>query len=283
VYDLDLESSEERLMPPGGLGHGHCGVIDKAFLVLKRIWLEAGPSKHSVAVYRAEVRICHTDDGTEHHVRNLLNVCDFFYSGNLKPTPEESGGLVGDYLFPAAIGGYAWNHILNNLAKRILSGLPFFPSWLKSVRAVIRFLKNRSYKKVVIKHLKDQGLEEEALAVSSQTVSLAEWRWETFFKVSNYVESASVGLVLGIDKTKFKMTKSEMKEVSNVVGNEPFFIHNSAVHLFTADCRSPFLRGMLVCDHATVVVLSKLINQCGRHYTSRVHGSSNTLLFNDTP
>jgi hypothetical protein len=167
--------------------------------------------------------------------------------------------LVGDYLFPNAIGGYAWNHILNNLTKRILSGLPFFPSWLKSVRAVIRFLKNRSYKKVVIKHLKDQGLEEEALAVSSQTVSLAEWRWETFFKVSNYVESASVGLVHGIDKTKFKMTKSEMKEVSNVVGNEPFFIHNSAVHLFTADCLSPFLRGMLVCDHATVVMLSKLI------------------------
>ena len=229
VVNLDTARAEERLMPLSALGHGHMGVIDKTMRICKAIFLEAGPSKSAVHKYLQEVRILGSDDGAEHYIEASADVMDFFLDGNLDPSPEELDTVAGQYLFPVGMRTLPWNHIWANIVKRVLLNLLFFPGLLTQLRKVCNFLRTKSYRRVLIACLREQGETELAKSLKSFKASFAKWRWETAFAVSSALMQVSTAVQRAFDPNKFHMDKVELQTVSEAVQDTAFWVKTSAV------------------------------------------------------
>jgi hypothetical protein len=162
IYDNKLATSEKRDMPLTGMFHGGYGVVDKSFRIIHVVFLDVGPCPILMHLYFASVSIVHTDDGIEAFTIDQVDLIDAFLKRNSSPTNEELAGLIGTFLYPNAMRGIPWNHILDNATQRIVSSLHFYRAASVQMKDITKFLRVSSYRLVIQKQLKQAGHEIEA-------------------------------------------------------------------------------------------------------------------------
>eukprot|EP00969_Alexandrium_andersonii_P241582 10667850-Alexandrium_andersonii.AAC.1 len=165
------------------LGFGHTTLVDKTMALLWQIWLIAGPAQATLEKWRASVRVIVTDWGTEAGIADAPNLIPQFmeWLSHSSKTAAEGRKLAftaAERLFPRSIFVPGWNHIWDNLLKAACEVVPWFAEWLASLKDLVRFFRNLSYRialHAALPHLPP----EEAASIQLAPKTFAKWRWGT--------------------------------------------------------------------------------------------------------
>jgi hypothetical protein len=235
ICDGSLLEASERIMPITALAHKRFGVVDKTIRIIALIFLEAGPSAADMRKYALTVYICHTDDGTEAHCVDFVDMIDMFLSSVLAPSSDQVDALRGSFLFPNAMRSLAWNHIWDGATRRVITRLSFYAEYSHVAKHLSHFLRNRSYKLVLKKALLDDGEPALAKQVMSFSASFAKWRWGTLFRVSLRLNEVLVPASKAFRPNLYNIGRKELDIVGSALTGARFGILNSAILTFTQD------------------------------------------------
>ena len=193
---------KRRLLPCMSLTRGRTSAVHKCLALLWQCFLMVGPVQ--LQSFCRSIRAIITDMGVERLIARMpISLLSSFFrhlGSNVFIT------LDSPWLFPYALGVPGWKHALDLITRRGLWLLPFFPKFIKYVKAIISFL--REEMEAVCHDLRKRGYV--GLAGMMQKVHLpnfAAWRWSTLDSclkaISPFVES--FGLVF--DPTGFRNSR----------------------------------------------------------------------------
>jgi hypothetical protein len=111
---------------------GH-DTVAKGVALLWQIFLMAGPHFSQVRRFCQRVRCLVTDLGTERLLADHIDFLpDFYrYIGSTAPANKLT---YETFLFPRAMVMAGWRHLWDNLLRRALASMTFFPAWIDKLK-----------------------------------------------------------------------------------------------------------------------------------------------------
>ena len=88
-------------------------------------------------------------------------------------------------LFPHALRITGWSHKFANIIKRTMQQCSHWPAFLESIRSLVKFFRNRTYREHLARSLDGGFCEGAKAALKSFTAHLLEWRFETIYDCFN--------------------------------------------------------------------------------------------------
>lgn len=194
-----------RLLPPVALEACHMDGFSKSVALLWAIFLLVGPEEKQVRSFCNRVVAICSDSGVEAQVVDYM---DF-----LVPFFEYIGGKPGalleqDYLFPIAMRAQGWRHAWDGGIQRCLTALPWFPSWLLHLKAVVYWIRDKNKNKECARLFRQQGKAGVAdMLAHCKPPNFARWRWATLAKVIKALDPVLESFLAAFDPTPFKKTR----------------------------------------------------------------------------
>lgn len=178
---------EVRRLPISVLGHGRCGLADKAQAHIHQCWLEYGPSSQSLRAANACVRECLSDMGTELGIADHADVVDECIHG--QPCSQSS---QHDFLYPLALGVPGPQHILDGVLRDTLDTLDWWPSWQAQAKVTAQWLNSEAHRQFLQQRLREHcasGSSDIPVAQLVDTLGkgcdrFVAWRWKTLANVT---------------------------------------------------------------------------------------------------
>ena len=153
-YDMQVGTRTWRhLFPLITIDKSMLGAEGKLIALMWLLWLDCGPSFEALRWFCDCIKGICTDMGAE---RLLLDAIDalpdlFVY---LSDAYINANFVRLDFIFPNALHCPGWKHRWDNLLRRGLPMLSFFPSWLDLFKHVVTFLRDDQTKLTLSRHLK---------------------------------------------------------------------------------------------------------------------------------
>ncbi|CAK0833336.1 unnamed protein product, partial [Prorocentrum cordatum] len=223
-----------RLLPLINIGMSMFSALGKCFALLWQVFLIAGPRFEDVRTFLNRVRSLTVDFGTERLLADYEDVLPWFLRSLSGVVPSRF--LQVSHLLPRCLLAPGWRHTVDRIIRRTCGGLPFFPLFLRRVKAISNFV--RHYRLDSTRLLKD--VEAFGAADLVQTASLpyfAEWRWGTSHGVLKSLESCIVAVMVSIDLGAFIKRQSAtkmVKDVQEAFGSVQFHIELKFMVWFTS-------------------------------------------------
>ena len=166
-----------RLMPLVGLGRDFLDATGKTLALLWLVFLLVGPTWQAMRRFCCMVKAIVTDMGTERLIHCSLDILPDFFE--LMLNSSEHVPLV-PRLFPNCLSMPGWQHGWDLILRRTLLSLPFFPSFIAGLRAMVSFFRAPLLVDVFVRDIRSKGFGTIAQMVKALKVpSIAEWRWGT--------------------------------------------------------------------------------------------------------
>ena len=184
VLQIMLASSEvlTTILPGVVLFYERYRLIDKVFALLWTLYLVVGPRLAMLRFVCNSIRTFTTDLGTEMNMSSIPDILPAFVAWLNGTSLDDLVDTVdhASRLFPnsATIGG--WGHMFGNLMKHAANVVQTWPDIIWNLRQLVTFLRNDSWRKVIIKRLAPITPEVRTL-LKSFTCTFAKWRYETLF------------------------------------------------------------------------------------------------------
>ena len=185
----DLSTVRVSTHPLCQLGHGRAGAHDKAAAFLHGLALEDGPSAFALRRALMEVRSFLSDLGVEACLPDTAVSVETFlhhtWRNGRMPTRDGEPAANLEALRPFALPVAGWNHIVDWVGKAATTRLPFWPSWLDRVRAVIRLLQQEGVRdrlRQILLEVSTATGDVGAADLQRFSASFASWRWESLFQ-----------------------------------------------------------------------------------------------------
>ena len=128
-----------RLLPPAWLGPLLYTTKGERLAILWQLWLTCGPSMSQLIKLTEKVRSVTTDMGTEYGIVSLEDMIPLFCKTIGAPLPPMARSLT----WPAALPSPGWNHLFDIVLRWSLCQLPWFPQWIKELKALNNMLIER--------------------------------------------------------------------------------------------------------------------------------------------
>ena len=162
-------------------------VYGKVFAFLWAVWLTFGPSIASMTRFCDSVVCICSDMGAERKIARYRDVLDEFFTQMLKVPYNQQ---IRESLLPLAIQAPGWNHGWDCVLKRGLLSLPWFSSFLESLRALIHFFRTKLLLDALCSKIRANGFEIIANMLGGVVVpSVAQWRWGTLWSACSALSS----------------------------------------------------------------------------------------------
>ena len=129
-------------MPLVALGRDFLDAAGKTLALLWAIFLLVGPAWSAVRRFCNMVKVILTDMGTERLIHSQPDVLSDFYELMLC---TKVACPVQLRMFPNALSMPGWQHGWDLMLRRSLCSLPFFPSFLNGLRAMVSFFSGISH------------------------------------------------------------------------------------------------------------------------------------------
>ena len=166
-----------RYMPLVALGRDFLDAAGKTLALLWLIFLLVGPAWSSMRRLCNMVKAILTDMGTERLIHSQPDVLPDFFElmHDFKvPCPLQLR------MFPNCLSMPGWQHGWDLMMRRALLALPFFPSFIAGLRAVVSFFRAPLLVDVLVRDICSRGYNMIGDMVKALKVpSIAEWRWGT--------------------------------------------------------------------------------------------------------
>lgn len=199
-----------RLFPMLSLDKDLLDAAGKCLALVWQIFLLAGPSYFFVRLFCSRVRSITTDQGTERKLADFAQVLPGFYQ-MIDAAYRVRDESPMEHLFPRALAMPGWMHLWDLMLRRGLSSLPFFPTWVVGLKAIVSFLRSSVNTAVVVRSLKAKGLTGAAELVERATLpSFAEWRWGTLLSVCKALAGFLETLAANFDGALFANTRDRV-------------------------------------------------------------------------
>ena len=140
-----------RYMPFIALQRDFLDAAGKAYALLWCVWLLVGPTIAEMARFCNQVKGLVTDMGTERLLPRMIDILDLCYEimlGRPQPSYQQRASL-----FPSCIAIPGWQHGWDVVLKRSLNSLPFFPSFLDGLRAMVSFFRAKILVELVVRRV----------------------------------------------------------------------------------------------------------------------------------
>ena len=191
---------ERRLFPMINIGMSMFTALGKCFALLWQIFLISGPRFEDVQKFLVRVRSLTVDFGTERLLADHPDVLQRFFKTLGGYIPARA--ITFNHLLPRCLLSPGWRHTADRIIRRVRGALPFFPRFLRRVKAVNAFI--RHYRSDLAKLLKESGAVGVADLVSDASLPyFAEWRWGTLHGVLRSLDTCIRSLIATLDITAF--------------------------------------------------------------------------------
>lgn len=239
VADHNLAEASWRHLPLSTLGSGHASAVDKVACIMHAIFLVSGPRESDMRRWARQVRWCLGDCGAELLAADTPDLISEFMQSRFGDEELSIGGLAGrGLLFPLAMRGAGWNHLIDLIVKETsLKHIPFFEEWLRKARILCNFLRVQAYREKLITLGKKAGADLAHLkGLQVFSASFATWRWGTLRHVCSSLSSAQQGLRGSWTPIAFRLKDSSLSAtVSEVVGQDFFWEQTDALLRWSSD------------------------------------------------
>ena len=221
VGSRELACTSTRKLPVTYLGFGHMALADKVFGILWAIFLESGPDATLIRFRLERVRGWCTDQGVERGVADVEDLLPEFFAAIGSPVQVEKKR----FLFPRALWVPGWHHMFDGVCKAVLGGLSWWPEWLKSVRAIIKFFRIESYRSVIADRARTAGFDDRLVRLTPP--NFAHWRRGTLQLVLNWIVPIMSCLREVWDVSIFSGAKfgAIVKVVAAAFADQNFWLH----------------------------------------------------------
>ena len=136
-----------RLLPVVSLSKGQMDHLGKTFVLMWQICMMFGIQPEDFLKFRLAVRSLTTDLGTERFIVDVQDVVLPFYLGidpNF-PLGKRAALELHPFLFPYTLHMPGWKHIWDNILRRSLCSLTWFPQWLQLAIASTSYMQFSSW------------------------------------------------------------------------------------------------------------------------------------------
>lgn len=232
-YDYRADHLIRRLLPLVSLDKAFMDVAGKTLGLLWMFFLAFGPFFDRIRWLCSRVRSVTSDFGVERLIVNMSDVLpDFFAVLNPKLPPRD----YVRWLFPRALQVPGWKHLWDNLLRKGLSNLKWFPAWLESLKALVGWLRQATTLALVVRRLKQSGLQ--AVAELVQATSLphfAAWRWLTLHLCCQALNKFLGSFRTWFDPVHFRSSRDQqqLKKVIHALQNDLWFGRFGFVQYFS--------------------------------------------------
>ena len=164
-----------RLLPCVCLDRDQMSVVGKTLALLWQLWLVGGPALATFLFLLSRIRSITTDMGTESKVIDMRGnkVATFLHGLGFKCRRT----AFPTWMLPRAMPIHGWKHLWDNILCRGLSSLPWFPSWLKRLKALISFVGNKTLMRSWCKELKQRWPDVADIIEKISVPIFPTWRW----------------------------------------------------------------------------------------------------------
>ena len=167
-----------RRLPFTFMQFGMQSLNHKVYQFLWLMFLECGPNYHVIRHKLYMTRAFCTDRGLEQHIVDVGDVLPQFLWSLGCRWPEIR---VETWLFPRAFHTAGWHHLLDTIIQKVLQQIEGFPRWLQRLKDLTGFLRDASYRGVLI--LEAEAAGDDGGAMKKVPTRFAAWRWGTLFMV----------------------------------------------------------------------------------------------------
>ena len=168
-----------RLLPVVSIGRQQLDTVGKTVSLLWQLTLMVGASMLPKILRR--VRGILTDNGTERKIHTMPNFLRDYYWFIREPPPPDVDQCA--MLMPRVLRSSGWRHTFDNVIKKGMCTLDFFPGFLVKLKAIVKFFRDKSLMDTLATSLKSRGLGNAAAVLCASSLpSFAHWRWSTLHK-----------------------------------------------------------------------------------------------------
>ena len=222
IRGQEIDKAQDRRLPIQALGFGLMSAVDKATALLHSIYLESGPTSHSMRNYCASVNILLTDAGVEQYVPQLPDCIDEFLSHELHDLDFKGCSS----LWPNAMRVLDWGHLWHWLSQTVLQSLSFFSEWEKLAKAVCKLCRTTSYNDALVTTLKEDNVaevQEEIAGLRNFHASFAKWRFGTVKAVLKSLRQCEKGLKKAWQRLPKKSRDTDLNHKVQMAIDHPAF------------------------------------------------------------
>ena len=198
--DGDVEHFR-RLLPVVSISRGQLDTIGKTVTLLWQLTLMFGASKLPQILRR--IRGILTDNGTERKIHTMPNFLrDFYWFIRVPPPPNVDRYQM---LMPRVLRSSGWRHSFDLVLKKGLSTLDFFPEFLRRLKALVAFMRDKGLMETLTTSLHERGLGNAAAVLTASPLpSFANWRWSTLHRCTSSLSGAARTFQNVFDPTLFQ-------------------------------------------------------------------------------
>ena len=214
---------QRRLLPAISISMAMFGLLGKAVTLLWQMWLMFGPSYSQMRAALLRVKALVVDFGTESGLPELRDILPAFFKFIKAPLPANYA--IQQFLFPRAVLQPGMRHSVDRLIRKPLLGLPWFPSFLDGIKAIVSFVRDR--RTDINASLRKAG--HGALADLLDTIRLspfAKWRWGTLASCASEVDKFIRSFALYVDLEPFRRRAQDptlVRRVSRVLTSAEWY------------------------------------------------------------
>lgn len=181
VLFLWLVDGLRRLVLPGiHLHYGGSRLVDKAVALLWALFLVLGLDLKIWDWFRNKVTAITTDMGTEFGIAVLPDFAAAFIHRVRGMFMSDAAKAIdfNSRLFPFTLRIAGWGHKFGDLMKEACKCISIWPSPLQGIRVMVRFFRDRGWRKQIVRVL--HGVFPEAKALLERfRATFIKWRYET--------------------------------------------------------------------------------------------------------
>lgn len=205
---FDGKVYQRRLLPMISLDRSFQDAAGKCLALLWQVFLVVGPSFEMVRLFCSRVRSITTDQGVERLLVDYPAFLGKFFAlvdPAYKP-PDDMDDST--WLFPQAVAIPGWMHLWDLEIRRGLSGLRFFPKWVRGLKALVSFLRNSQHTTLITRGLRKKGMHGAADLIKKLSLpNFAEWRWGTLLGCCNALSGVLATLAANFDASLFQSAR----------------------------------------------------------------------------
>ena len=150
----------------------------KVYSLLWMLWLAFGPTYERMRETCERVISLTTDQGVERLASAHPDMLPEFLRAHKVPLPGDWQRL--DRVFPNALQAVGWNHLIDGIARMILTAIPYFATFVKQTKALLKLV--RDHGEALFRELRtlNRGANIAKVLSKASPPYFAQWRWGTF-------------------------------------------------------------------------------------------------------